>query len=260
MSNNSLIPIFAGEIAGNSAQLVDARLLHSFLESKQEFTNWIKKRIAHYKFTQGVDFSVIDNFIGDASAFGGKRKVIDYHLTLDMAKELSMVERNDKGKQARRYFIECENKLYAQSQPQSQPQPTKLENYLAQAENNPLLEMLSNDNDVGLLKWTLSILTDSSKLISAYEGSGDVVRELSTRQINSLRKLIDNEKYQMIVQILEHRLIELCSSYELQNQQLLQAQQEIQALSLENQVLLKDKYVPLLEKYTVLLEKQHKEA
>jgi len=44
----------------------------------------------------------------DETAFGGKRKIIDYHLTLDMSKELSMVENNPKGKEACRYFIECE--------------------------------------------------------------------------------------------------------------------------------------------------------
>ena len=42
--------------------------------------------------------------------------MIEYHITLDMAKELSMVERNEKGKQARKYFIECEKKL-------TQPKP-----------------------------------------------------------------------------------------------------------------------------------------
>jgi len=114
MSNNQLIPVFTGEIAGISAQLVDARTLHIFLESKQEFSHWIKNRIEEYEFTQGIDFIVIDNFINDETAFGGRRKVIDYHLTLDTGKELSMVERNAKGKQARRYFIECEKRLLSQ--------------------------------------------------------------------------------------------------------------------------------------------------
>ena len=63
---------------------------------------------------QDVDFIVINKFINDGSAFGGKRKVIDYHLTLDMSKELSMLENNQKGKEARRYFIECEKRLLAQ--------------------------------------------------------------------------------------------------------------------------------------------------
>jgi len=113
MSNQELIPVFAGEIAGVSAQLVNGRELHEFLESKQHFADWIKDRIKDYQFMQDIDFRVIHNFMKDDTAFGGKRKMVDYHLTLDMAKELSMVERNAKGKEARRYFIECEKRLLA---------------------------------------------------------------------------------------------------------------------------------------------------
>lgn len=49
---------------------------------------------------------------------GGNRRSIDYHLTLDMAKELAMVEKNDKGQQARRYFIYCEKQLHANAETQ----------------------------------------------------------------------------------------------------------------------------------------------
>ena len=103
-----IISITVCRINDTDTQSVNARELHGFLESKQEFSHWIKNRIEDYDFTQSIDFIVIDNFIIDATAFGGKRKVIDYHITLDMAKELSMVERNAKGKEARRYFIACE--------------------------------------------------------------------------------------------------------------------------------------------------------
>ncbi len=113
MSNQKLIPVFAGKIADTSSQLVDGRELHAFLESKQHFADWIKDRISDYQFMQDIDFRVIHNFMKDDTAFGGKRKIIDYHLTLDMAKELSMVERNAKGREARRYFIECEKRLHA---------------------------------------------------------------------------------------------------------------------------------------------------
>jgi phage anti-repressor protein len=112
--NNALIPVFTGNMTGVSVQLVDARLLHTFIESKQQFSDWIKSRIRKYEFIQAVDFIVIHNFMKDDTAFGGKRKTIDYHLTLDMAKELSMVENNPKGREARRYFIECEKRLLGQ--------------------------------------------------------------------------------------------------------------------------------------------------
>lgn len=89
----------------NGQQAVSARELHCFLESKKDFSSWIKDRIERYGFVQGVDFEVFTH-IGENSK--GGRPSIEYALTVDAAKELSMVEGNDKGKQARRYFIEAE--------------------------------------------------------------------------------------------------------------------------------------------------------
>lgn len=84
---------------------VNARELHAFLGSKQEFANWIKSRIDKYGFVENQDFEVFDNFIKNPE---GGRPSIEYALSIDMAKELSMVENNEQGKKARRYFIECE--------------------------------------------------------------------------------------------------------------------------------------------------------
>lgn len=111
-AESTLIPVFTGEIAGQSAQLVDAKLLHQFLEVGRDFSTWIKSRIEEYGFSENIDFLVHQIRGTKNEGRGGNRKaVIDYHLSLDMAKELSMVERNEKGKQARRYFIECERRL-----------------------------------------------------------------------------------------------------------------------------------------------------
>lgn len=85
---------------------VDARELYYFLESKQEFSKWVKDRIDKYDFVQGVDFIKFDKLVNS-----GSKPRTEYHLSMDMAKELSMVERNDKGKEARRYFIDCEKKM-----------------------------------------------------------------------------------------------------------------------------------------------------
>lgn len=98
-------------INGESVYTVNARDLHAFLESKQDFSDWIKLRIRQYKFVQGIDFVVFHSFMDDATAFGGQRKSIEYLLTLDTAKELSMVERTLKGREVRRYFIACEKTL-----------------------------------------------------------------------------------------------------------------------------------------------------
>lgn len=111
---NELIKITTNE-SGN--QVVSARELHKFLESKQEFANWIKNRIDKYGFVENQDFEVFDNFINNPN---GGRPLKEYALTIDMAKELAMVEGNDKGKQARRYFIECE-KLAKQLMNTQQP-------------------------------------------------------------------------------------------------------------------------------------------
>ena len=85
-------------------QLVSARELHEFLESKQDFTTWVKSRISKYGFVEYEDFT-LHKFME------GKTWKHDYIITVDMAKQLSMVENNEKGNQARKYFIQCEKKL-----------------------------------------------------------------------------------------------------------------------------------------------------
>lgn len=91
----------------NGQRAVSARELHQFLESKQEFANWIKNRIRDYGFVENQDFVRLTNLSSEGK--GGQNK-IEYAISLDMAKELSMVERNEKGKLARLYFIEMEKK------------------------------------------------------------------------------------------------------------------------------------------------------
>lgn len=91
----------------NDSFPVNARDLHTFLEVGKDFSNWIKDRIETFGFIKEKDFSPK---LAKTSAAGG-RPSIEYSLTLSMAKELSMVERNDRGKQARQYFIKCEEEL-----------------------------------------------------------------------------------------------------------------------------------------------------
>ena len=86
-------------------KVVFARELHEFLKSKQRFADWIKKRIKEYGFIENEDFKVIHNFMKNPN---GGRPLNEYVISLNMAKELAMVEKNEKGKQARRYFIEVE--------------------------------------------------------------------------------------------------------------------------------------------------------
>ena len=110
---NELIPLQPQTINGNAVETVSARTLHEFLESKQDFSTWIKNRIEKYEFVENQDFVRFHKKMEANNA-----TMIEYHITLNMAKELAMVENNDKGKQARRYFIECEKKLKGQTVPQ----------------------------------------------------------------------------------------------------------------------------------------------
>jgi phage anti-repressor protein len=121
MNNQQLIPIFTGEISGSTVKFADARALHTFLEVGRDFSSWIKKRIDEYKFAKDIDY--IEVFTKSGENLQGGRPQLDYHLTLDMAKELCMVERNQKGRQARRYFIECEKKLHS-----ANPIPISMDN------------------------------------------------------------------------------------------------------------------------------------
>lgn len=91
-------------------QAVNARELHAFLQVQTKFADWIKSRIAEYDFVENQDFVCVSENCETQRA-NGQRGVTtrkEYYITLDMAKELSMVERNEQGKMARRYFIECE--------------------------------------------------------------------------------------------------------------------------------------------------------
>ncbi|WP_375688001.1 MULTISPECIES: antA/AntB antirepressor family protein, partial [unclassified Bartonella] len=91
---------------------VNARELHTFLEVKSEFRNWIKNRIKECKFRENIDFVALSKNLENSG------KVKEYHITLDMAKHLSMIERNDKGHEARQYFIKCERLLKQVATPQ----------------------------------------------------------------------------------------------------------------------------------------------
>ncbi|WP_455483390.1 antA/AntB antirepressor family protein [Haemophilus parahaemolyticus] len=104
------IQTFSGVIANQSTLLVNARELHERLQVSTKFQDWIKRRISDYEFTPNLDFIEVLKFENVETGFFGTRQkeIKDYHLTLDMAKELCMLERSELGRQARRYFIEQE--------------------------------------------------------------------------------------------------------------------------------------------------------
>ncbi|EJA5052758.1 antA/AntB antirepressor family protein [Salmonella enterica] len=117
-----LIPVSNGTINNEPTLLCNARDLHEFLEVGKDFSTWIRTRITEYGFVENQDFILLPKNGEQKIGRGGHNRK-DYHLTLDTAKELAMVERNEQGRQVRRYFIECEKQLRQQVQPVSIPKP-----------------------------------------------------------------------------------------------------------------------------------------
>jgi len=115
---NAIVKIHPRSIDCDSNS-VDARELHSFIQAKQQFSHWVKNRINKYGFIENKDYIIVHT-----KRTGNNATLIEYYITLDMAKELCMVENNDKGREARRYFIEIEKKIFTckQSKP---PRQTK---------------------------------------------------------------------------------------------------------------------------------------
>jgi anti-repressor protein len=97
---NELIPVKENE-QGN--MLVSGRDLHKFLEIKTAYKDWFP-RMCEYGFVEGADFC---SFLSEST---GGRPSVDHQISIDMAKEISMLQRNEKGKMARQYFLELERR------------------------------------------------------------------------------------------------------------------------------------------------------
>ncbi len=102
----------------NGKRAVSARELHKFLEVQTPFTMWID-RMFEYGFAENIDFEATNFFVNHPNSIGGTT-VKDYAITLDCAKEIAMLQRSEKGKTARQYFIECEKQLRAKEQAHQQ--------------------------------------------------------------------------------------------------------------------------------------------
>ncbi|WP_063333971.1 antA/AntB antirepressor family protein [Marinomonas sp. TW1] len=167
-----LIPLHTRSINEQTLDTVNARELHAFLEVGRDFSNWIKARINRYGFIEGEDFMCVENLSSPkrASAKSRTKKVIEYFVTLDMAKELAMVERNEKGKQARRYFIACEKQLHEQKQlPATTPNTALLETSFQETEkyqvlNDMVKAMKLESNPVVILSKELVDLIQAVRL------------------------------------------------------------------------------------------------
>ena len=116
---NNLVPVIETQLNGKLQQTVSAKDLHNYLKVGNDFSTWIKGRIKEYGLIKNDDFLIFDSSefrnqstnneqqIKWTTKRGGDRKSIDYILTIGTAKELAMIENNEKGRAIRKYFILC---------------------------------------------------------------------------------------------------------------------------------------------------------
>lgn len=160
--------------------MVSARELHQFLMVGKDFSNWIKDRIEKYGFVENQDFEV---FAKNGENSKGGRPLIEYAITLDMAKELSMVENNEQGRIARKYFIECEKRLREARKPKS---ATELfyQSVLALKEQEERMNHLESRLDA----WDKE-REENSKLLLSVQLSTNKVPEIKLR--DKVRQLVN---------------------------------------------------------------------
>lgn len=168
----------------DGVSVVSARLLYQFLEIKTDFSDWCR-RMFEYGFEENIDFTIL---LKNGENKISKSNPLNYALTLDTAKEISMLQRTEKGKQARQYFIECEKKLHSQT-----PQLSRKDLALMVIAQEEAIEVLQNENNrlrprsefVDLVFNTDSLLTisQSAKVLKLDEGRTNLFKALRQKGI-----------------------------------------------------------------------------
>lgn len=208
---NDLVPVYETD---KGIKVVNGRELHQVLQSGQDFSTWVKKRLTECDAEENKDYDRLHKKMEANNA-----TMIEYIIKLDTAKEMAMLERNDKGKQVRKYFISVEEK-YKQGVvdlEQLDPQ-TKLMNLLVQSISRNEIEQKRQAKEITEVKQTVEtmkeILTEpigdwkaeiNSRVreISIKSGVdyqtlyGQLYGELETTAHCSLKRLQDNKKARM---------------------------------------------------------------
>lgn len=130
----------------NGKNVVSARNIYNFLDIKTDFTDWCK-RMFEYGFEENSDYVILLKYEDKPIS---KSNPIDYALTIDTAKEISMLQRTEKGKQARKYFIECEKLLKQKMLPSYQIDDPieRAKKWIQEQERVSLLEKQVKNNEV----------------------------------------------------------------------------------------------------------------
>ena len=175
-------------------QLVSARELHEGLEVGKKFTDWIKNRINKYGFEENEDYTIINN---EVQSQNRERTYLeqDYIITIDMAKELCMVENNELGRQFRKYFIECEKKL-KQLQTPSYMIDDPIERAMAWIEEQKQKKLLQQQNQEQQL-----LLEEQQPKVEFYDdvaGSKDAVAMKEVAKVLGIKGMGRNKLFKFL--------------------------------------------------------------
>ena len=114
---NNLVPVYE---TSTGEKVVYGSDLHGVLEVKSKFADWIKNRLNDCDATEKEDFETFSKILEKG------RPTVEYIIKLDTAKEMAMLERNEKGKQVRKYFIDVEKKYNRAKVPTTIPEQIQL--------------------------------------------------------------------------------------------------------------------------------------
>lgn len=170
-----IVPIYENE---SKEKLINARQLHEELNNKRQFADWIKQRIERYKFVENEDFITFHNFVKRGNTNLGTR-ITEYYLTVDMAKELCMVENNDTGRKIRKYFIEVEKRYR-----QIINNPSNIFDFMRLALN----QIEENTKDIDILKLDVKELKSKIdiKIQKDYCLASDIAEQLNLYSENKI--------------------------------------------------------------------------
>lgn len=169
-------------------QVVSAREVHLFLDIKTKFADWVKRCIDKYDFVENTDYSILRSVENHST---GATTKIDYIVTLDMAKELAMISDTPKGKEARKYFIDCEKKLMQNIIPRNYGEALLEAGRLALELENANAKILENKPKIDFYE----AVTESKDTIDM----GTVAKVLNFKSVgrNKLFEILRDEKVLM---------------------------------------------------------------
>lgn len=205
-----LIEINNTVIGRSETHAVNSRDIHKFVESKRQYADWIKLRLEELGAVEGVDYILISQ----KNENGNNKPIVNYIVTLDIAKHLAMMERNEKGKQARQYFIEAEKELKANLLPFDPSDELAMIEYAKQliidkraleakiAEDKPLVSFAKSVEasvDSVLIANYAKVLSESegvkigqNRLFDWLRGNGYLISTAGARYNTPYQKYIDN--------------------------------------------------------------------